>query len=249
MSEDTPLNLHKESRTVQALQESSRSDDNKAADVFMRKLWALLVFQYGSIMFMASPFALIDPFRQAISPYHQVLEVVAFSGIALSLCLAIVKGATYPLATRIALVSLTAFVALEMGLTFAHASWGRSGIVALGQATTSFVVILCLLQFDSQHLIWLTYPAAAVLCLCLSGLWAVVQVEVGISWRMAVAVSLGGWAFTLMVLVCCSVICKNVTPDEYILAVLFILVPEALLFLPGKKHSVPTIVPNVYGAV
>lgn len=252
MSEDDPLLEPKDTvvatstggtlqmtRTVHALLESSRSDDNKEAEVFLRRLWALLVFQYGIILFVASPFALIDTFRQTITPYHHILEVVAFSGIVLSLCLAITKGAIFPFA-HVALVSLTLFVALEMGLTFAHASWGRSGLVALGQATASFTVILSLLQFDSRSLVWLTYPAAALLCFCLSGLWVVVQAEIGVSWEIAAAVSLGGWAFSVMVLFCCSIICKHVAPEEYILAVLFILVPEALLFLASKeRHPVP----------
>lgn len=233
MSEETPLTLHDKNRTVHALLLSSSSEDQKEADVFLRKLWALLVFQYGTILFVASPFALIDPFRKIIEPYHHVLEGVAFSGIFLSLCLAIKKGASHPLASHVALASLTVFVALEMGLTFANASWGPSGLVALGQATTSFAVVLSVLQFES---LWLTYPTAALLCLCLSGLWTVVQAEIGVSWTIAAAVSLGGWAFTLMVLMCCSIITKHVKQDEYILAVLFILVPEAILFLPGKKQ-------------
>lgn len=246
MSQDKPLleeekvvttstgTLHV-SRTVHSLLESSSSSDREEAYLFLRRLWALLLLQYGAILFMASPFALIDPFRQTIDEYHHVLEVVAFSGIALSLFLALTKGAIYPFA-HVALVSLTLFVALEMGLTFAHASWGPSGLVALGQATTSFAVILSLLQFDSRSLMWLTYTTAAILCLCLSGLWMVVQAEIGISWRMAAGVSLGGWAFTLMVLFCCSVICKHVAPEEFILAVLFILAPEALLFLGSKER-------------
>lgn len=151
--------------------------------------------------------------------------------------LAITKGAIFPM-THVALVSLTLFVGLEMGLTFAGASWGRCGLIALGQATSNFAVILSVLQFDKQSLLWLDYTTAAVLCLCLSGLWTVVQAEIGISWKIAAAVSLGGWGFTLMVLFCCSIISKHVGPEEYILAVLFILFPEALLFLPG--HDDPS---------
>lgn len=222
-------------RTVHALLESPRREDNDEGHVFLRRLWALLVFQYSAILFVASPFALIDPFRQTIERYHGVLEVVAFGGIILSLCLAITKGAIFPYA-HVALVSLTVFVALEMGLTFANASWGPSGLVALGQAATSFAVILSVLQFDIGSLQWLTYPAAALICLCLSGLWMVVQAEIGVSWSVAAAVSLGGWAFTLMVLGCCSYITKHVAPEEYILAVLFILCPEALLFLASKER-------------
>jgi len=137
------------------------------------------------------------------------------------------------------LVSLTVFVALERGLTFSHAGvWGYCGLVALGQATASFAIILSVLQFEKQDLLWLSYKTAALMCLCLSGLWTVLQTEMGVSWSVAAAISLGGWAFTVMVLFCCSIISKHVTSEEYILAVLFILVPEALLFLPGKQHKV-----------
>ena len=223
------------SRTVHALLESSNSNDNEEADVFLRRLWALLVFQYGTILFVSSPFALVDPFRESIEVYHDVLEVIAFSGIGISLVLAITKGTVYPY-SQVALVSLTLSEALEMGLTFANASWGRNGIISLGQATTSFAVILAVLQFPSRSLWWLSYPTAALLCLCLSGLWIVVQAEVGISWKVATAVSLGGWGFTLLVLLCCSVVCKHVTSEEYTLGVLFILVPEALVFLGSKER-------------
>lgn len=226
--------LHK-SRTVHALLESSSAADRDEANMFLRRLWALLVFQYGTILFLSSPFALIDPFRRAVGPYHGFLEVVAVSGIVISLCLAIAKGAIYPFA-HVALASLTLFVALEMGLTFAHESWGPSGIVALGQATTSFAIILGLLQFDSRSMMWLSYPTAALLCLFLSGLWTVVQVEIGFSWPIAAAISMGGWLYTLLVLFCCSVVSEHVAPEEYILGTLFILCPEALLCLATKER-------------
>mmetsp|Transcript_15258 Transcript_15258/g.27616 ORF Transcript_15258/g.27616 Transcript_15258/m.27616 type:complete len:277 (+) Transcript_15258:103-933(+) len=223
-------------RTVHALLASLDTNDNHAAEVFLRRLWALLVFQYGTILFLSSPFALIDAFRESIAPYHNVLEVVAMSGIVASLCLAITKGENYPYA-HVALVCLTLFVSLEMGLTFAHVSWGRCGLIALGQATAGFAVILGVLQFDSRSLVWLTYPTAALLCFCLSGLWVVVQAEAGVSWRIAAAVSLGGWVFTVVVLVCCEFITKHVGPEDYILSTLFILCPEILLFLASKERQ------------
>mmetsp|Transcript_33141 Transcript_33141/g.70638 ORF Transcript_33141/g.70638 Transcript_33141/m.70638 type:complete len:156 (-) Transcript_33141:279-746(-) len=122
-----------------------------------------------------------------------------------------------------------------MGLTFTDTPWEMNGLIALGKATTSFAVILAALQFDSRSLMWMTYPTAALLCLCMSRLWAVVKVEVGVSWRVATGVSLGGWAFAMAVLVCCLVISKHVGPDEYVLAVLFILCPEAMLCLASKE--------------
>lgn len=94
---------------------------------------------------------------------------MAFGGIVASLCLALARGAIYSWA-HVALVSLTLFVALKMGLTFTDTPWEMNGLIALGKATTSFAVILAALQFDSRSLMWMTYPTAALLCLCMSRL-------------------------------------------------------------------------------
>lgn len=226
-------------RTVLSLlaEETSSDDDIEKGMVFLRRLWALLLLQYGTILFFASPFGLIESFRDAVEPYHGVMEAISIVGIVLSIGLAITRGQLYPYA-HVALVSLTIFVALELGLTFARASWGKCGLIAIGQATTSFGIILALLQFDSRSLIWLTYPTAALLCLFLSGIWTIVQAETGVSWTVAAAISLGGWGFALLTLLCCYQITKHIAPDEYVLATLFILVPEALLCLQRKKRSV-----------
>lgn len=111
--------------------------------------------------------------------------------------LAIWKGAIYPFA-RVALVSLMVSVALELGLAFATASWGKYGLIAVGQATTSFAVMLAFFLFDSS-LQWLTYPTAAVVCLLVSCIWMVVLIETGLRpIRLAVAVGLGGWVFAIL---------------------------------------------------
>ncbi len=81
-------------------------------------------------------------------PYLDFLEVVAFGCIVTLLCLALIRGVIYPY-THVVLESLTLFVALEMGLTFVDTPWRMNGLIALGQATTSFVVLLSVLQVNS----------------------------------------------------------------------------------------------------
>lgn len=222
--------------TVHALLESNNQDQVEKGMVFMRRVFALLVLQYMSILLVASPFTLIETFQESIHPYHNWLEVVAVAGIVASLCLAVTKGTMYPFA-RVSLICLTLAVALELGLSFSSASWGHCGIIAVGQATTSFAVILALLQFETRSLEWLTYPAGAFVMLVVSCLWMVVLVETGlVSLLVSIYIGLGGWAFALINLYCCHHITTQVAPDEYILATLFILVPEALIFLASKKR-------------
>ena len=222
--------------TVDAMLESDDQVHVERGMVFMRRVFALLVLQYLTILLVASPFTFVESFQvRIIHPYHNALEAVAVIGIVSSLVLAVFKGTTYPWA-RVALVGLTLSVALELGLSFATASWGRCGIVAVGQATTSFAVILALLQFETESLAWLDYFGAAIVCLVVSSLWMVGLMELGARTTVAVSILLGGWAFALINLYCCHHIAEQVAPEEYILATLFILVPEALVFLASKKR-------------
>lgn len=183
-----------------------------------------------------SPFALIRAFQEAIHPFHKSLETVAIVGIISSLVLAAFKGAIYPFA-RVSLVSLTS-VALELGLSFAGASWGKYGLVAVGKATTSFAIMLSLFQFPPKSLKWLTYPAAAIICLVLSGLWMLVLFESRASIRVMAGVGLGDWAFAMLNLLCFPHVTKQVGPERVctVLATLFILCPEALVFLASSKR-------------
>ena len=221
--------------TVHALLNSEDDAIGEQGMVFMRRCFALLVMQYSSILVIASPFALIQAFQEAIHPFHNWLEAIAIVGIISSLVLAVTKGAIYPFA-RVSLVSLTLSVALELGLSFAGASWGKYGLIAVGQATTSFAIMLSLFQFPTKSLKWLTFPAAAIICLVLSGLWILVLFETGASIRVAAGVGLGGWAFAMLNLFCFPHVTKQVGPEEYILATLFILCPEALVFLSSSKR-------------
>jgi len=221
--------------TVHALLESDKENEVEQGMVFIRRVFGLLVLQYITILFISAPFTIIEAFKNCIHPYHNILEVIAVAGIVASLSLAILKGTVYPFA-RIALASLTLFVALELGLSFSAASWGNCGLIAVAQATTSFAVILALLQFETRDLEWLSYTAAGGVCLFLSGLWMVILVEIGVKFFVAVAIGMGGWAFALINLYCCHTITKSVAPNEVILATLFILVPEALLFAGSKNR-------------
>lgn len=65
----------------------------------MRRVFALLVMQYSTVLMLgASPFALIGTFQEAIHPHHNILEVIAVTGIVSSLVLAVTRGAIYPFA-------------------------------------------------------------------------------------------------------------------------------------------------------
>lgn len=182
-----------------------------------------------------SPFALIRAFQEAIHPFHKSLETVAIVGIISSLVLAAFKGAIYPFA-RVSLVSLTLSVALELGLSFAGASWGKYGLVAVGKATTSFAIMLSLFQFPTKSLKWLTYPAAAIICLVLSGLWMLVLFESGASIRVMAGVGLGDWAFAMLNLLCFPHVTKQVGPERVCIGDTFYLCPEALVFLASSKR-------------
>ena len=45
------------------------------------------------------------------------------------------------------MISLTIFVGIEMGLSFSQKSWGENALLAIGQATSGFAMILGMLQF------------------------------------------------------------------------------------------------------
>lgn len=219
-------------RTVHAKLASANMQDYEDGDLFLRKVWALLVLQYLAILFLVSPFCLVQSFQKSIEPFHAIMEIVAISGIAASFCLSLVKGPIWPFA-HIALVSLTCFVSLEIGLSLAGKSWGVWGLIAIGQANTSFAVLSSLLQL---RVVWISYVSAAVVCLGLTFLWMLVLLMTGASTVVSVSVALGGWTFFLIVLWSCDIVTKHVAPEEYVLAVLFILCPEALLFLATKKR-------------
>jgi hypothetical protein len=224
-----------EKKTVHALLDSASDTEVEQGMVFLRRVFALLVIQYSAVLMIASPFAFIEVFKDIIHPYHTIMEMVGIAGIIASLVLAVTRGAIYPFAT-VAIISLTLSVGLELGLSFANASWGRYGLMAVGQATTSFAIILSILQFPTKSLVWFTYPAAAIVSLLLASLWMVVLFETGLSLKTATFIGLGGWAFCVINVLCVPPVSHQVTRHEYILATLFILCPEALPFLATNKR-------------
>lgn len=222
--------------TVFELLASSDRQEREEGFRFLRQTWALLFLQYGTILFIASPFVFWESFRAVVleGAVHVTLGLASKVAIVLSLALAISKGTKFPYA-HIALVALTCSVGLELGLTFGEKPWGLYGLMAIGQATTNFAVVLCTFQWEFPK--WAEYAHVAVLCLAVSGMWVVVVQEAGESWKIAGYVGLGGWVFALIVLYSCEHVTKHVAPSEYILATLFILVPEALVCLGSKQRK------------
>lgn len=217
------------------------SDDERelaASQLFHRRVYGLLVLQYATILLLASPFALLDSVQQLLlnnHTLHLVLECISVGGIIGTMVIAVLYGSKYP-ATQICLVCVTVFVALELGISFAIGSLGVSGYIAIGQATTSFAIILALLQFELH---WLDYQAALVLCLVAALLWVLVLLEVGAhSLWTAVGIGLLGYAYVCIILFSSYTVEKHVTPEEHALATLFILCPEALLCIGAKDRHV-----------
>ena len=107
--------------TVHGLWETGNDQTVAKAMTFMRRVFALLVFQYSSVLVVASPFALIECFKDAVHPFHHGLLILAIACMVASILLAITMGAVYPY-SRIAIVTLTLSVAVELGLTFSEKS-------------------------------------------------------------------------------------------------------------------------------
>jgi len=237
--------------TVHALFQSSDATEIDMAMTFLRRVFALLVFQYSTVLVVASPFALIEPFKDAVHPHYHALLLTAMSCMVASIVLAITKGALYPY-SGIVIVTLTLSVAVELGLTFSEKSWGDFGLIAVGQATASFCIMLAFFQFDTKSLKWLTFPVASIICFGLAGIWSVVLHESGLEWWVACAISLGGWVFCMLNLSQCLNLCKLVAPEEYVFATLFILFPQAILCLSSSKTrrvTVDTASTTAYGGV
>jgi hypothetical protein len=204
---------------------------------FHQRLYASLVLQYTSILIMASPFALIIEVQQYLLDHESLnsaLEIVAISGIIITMAAAICIGSKYPYA-HICLVSITIFVGLEMGLSFASTP---IMYIAIGQATTSFALLLAIMQF---HFKWLDYPMAVILCFIAASFWMMILLETNnYSLVTSLIICGGGFVFVCMVLCASYHVEHFVGPDEYVLATLFILCPEALLCIGGSsKRNIP----------
>lgn len=221
--------------TVHSLFESKDPEQEEQGMTFMRRVFALLVFQYSTVLIVASPFALIEPFQNFIHPMHVALWWTSLACMIGSILLAVAKGAVRPY-SRIVIVTLTLSVALQLGLEFEQVSWGDYGLLAVGQATASFALLLALFQFEASSLEWLSAITTALMCLLLSGIWSVILHEVGLSWQIAVVVSFAGWIFCMLNVLQFQSLCKLVASQEYVFATLFILFPQAILYLSSRNN-------------
>jgi hypothetical protein len=153
---------------------------------------------------------------------------------------AVLFGSKYP-ATQICLVGVTLFVALEIGLSFSDGSLGKAGFIAIAKATTSFALILALLQFDFE---WLDYPAAFAVSFVAALVWISILLEEGgdgddeMTMTQAAGIGMSGFVFVCIVLMSSYTVEKHVAPDEHILATLFILCPKALMCIGSRERHV-----------
>jgi len=212
-------------------------DEIKKSISFHKRVYGLLVLQYTSILILSSPFALSTNVQYYLASadgtniglLHNILEYIAISGIIITMIIAIFNGSKYPV-SHICLVSITIFVGLEMGLSFTN----NIGLyIAIGQATTSFALILALQQFDFH---WFDYPAAVGMSLIAALIWTLILIEQG-SFSKMKSLSIGGmgFAFACLVLFSSYSVQHHVSHEEYVLATLFILCPEALVCIGGAK--------------
>lgn len=224
-------------KTAAGTRRSVDQDEQQQSLLFHQRVFALLVLQYTFILILSSPMALlkgIQTFLHDRTTLRTVVEWIAVSGIVLTIFTAVCCGSRYPFA-HICLGAITIFVGLELGLSFAE----TPGLyVAIGQATTSFALLLALMQLDLESS---AYPMAVGLCLVAAGLWTMILVGVGryTVWT-CLAISGTGFGFVCIVLCASYHVEHFVAPDEYVLATLFILCPEALLCMPGSsKRTIP----------
>lgn len=100
--------------------------------------------------------------------------------------------------SRIVFSTLTLSVAVKLGQTFSHESWGDDGLLAVDQVTASFALLLAIFQCETKSLELISLPFAELICLCISGIRTVILTEAGLKVGIAVAVSLGGWVFCML---------------------------------------------------
>jgi hypothetical protein len=224
---------HSISKTTKLQRLSDDEEEIAASLVFRKRLFGMLVLQYSTILFLASPFALLDPLKASIRnsrTLYVVLECINLFGIVSTITVAIARGSQYPV-TFICLSAITFFVAVEFGISFAVETVGAAGFIAIGQATTSFALILALLQFDLD---WLNYSSAFGVSLVASLVWMMLLLEMGEHTILAsLGIGFGGFVFVTIVLFSSFSVENHVSPDEYVLGTLFILCPEALLYIGG----------------
>jgi hypothetical protein len=219
---------HKISKTVQVHYLEDNDDEYGISRLYHKRVFGLLVLQHSAMLFLMSPFVMMDPLQHAIQTNPTVrltLAIISRVGIVATIAAAILRGARYPM-TFICSISMTIFVALEFGVAFASGSLRMSGIIAIGQATISFSLILALLQFD---LYWLSYTAAYCVSFAASLLWIMILLEEGdLSILACLGIGFGGFFYVALVFCRSFVVQKYVAPEEYVLGALFIYFPVAV---------------------
>jgi hypothetical protein len=211
-------------KTVYAYLHSPNYKDNEKGMHFVRKVLALLVLTYATLLVIVSPFFLIESFQRLIDPYNIFLSIVAFAGVAASIYLAIAKGHETKYA-KISLFTLTPCVAVGLGLKFSRYSWSMYVLVALGQATANFAILHAIVQFDTRNLKWLNIWRIILIFLVVSGLWILVMTEAGTRWTVAAAVGLGGWVYAIKIVMNTRKTVLHREPGDFIRATIFILGP------------------------
>ncbi|MGK3746482.1 MAG: hypothetical protein ACI90V_013344 [Bacillariaceae sp.] len=220
------------SKTAAVDRHSTDDEDIQKSMLFHKRVYGLLVLQYTTILIISSPLALLPNVQQYLSSVpllHTVLECIAIGGIISTMIVAILFGSKYP-NSHVCLFSITIFVGLEMGLSFTN----NIGLyIAIGQATTSFALILAMQQFD---FLWFDYPKAVGMSCIAALIWTLILIEQG-KYSIMTSFSIGAMGFAFVCIVLCSsyTVEHHVSPEEYVLATLFILCPEALLCVGGAK--------------
>jgi hypothetical protein len=219
------------SKTSAVDRHSSDDDGIQKSMLFHKRVYGLLVLQYTTILIISSPLALLPKVQQYLdgSLLHTVLECIAIGGIVSTMIIAVLYGSKYP-NSHICLFAITIFVGLEMGLSFTN----NIGLyIAIGQATTSFALILAMQQFD---FLWFDYPKAVGMSFIAALIWTLILIEQG-TYSMMTSFGIGCMGFAFVCIVLCSsyTVEHHVSPEEYVLATLFILCPEALLCVGGAK--------------
>ena len=213
-------------RTVRAYLDSSDPRLNEEAMYYVRRVIALLVMQYSVLLFIVSPFCLVETFQEAVKPLSALLNAAAYLGVVAAIILALTDDAHNWQRGSVALCLLTFCVAVGIGVKCTMVPWANYVLVAIGQATTNFAILLAVVQFDRRMLHWLNYKTAGLIAFVVASVWMMVLVEDKAPWKTAAAVAFGGWLHAMNVLLGMRKIFQHRSPDDVVRSALFILGPN-----------------------
>lgn len=211
--------------TVRYFLDSEDYEEREKGMNFIRKMMAILVLVYATILLIASPFCLIDSFRRDVGHVRPYLSAVTFLALITSIGFIITKGKRNARWAVTSLCSCTVCVGVGIGLKLSAVPWADYGLIALGQTATTFALLHAILQFDTKSLDWLNYVSATLLCLVVSGLWIVVMREVGSSWLVATLVALGGWLYAMNIIRLIRKLSYHRDPQDYLRSAIMVLGP------------------------